>query len=221
MHISEGILPWQTLAAGAALTAAGVAIGLKRLKVERVPLVAALASTFFVASLIHLPTPGSSVHLILNGLTGLLLGWAAFPALLVALGLQAVFFQFGGISTLGVNSFNMAFPAVLCYYLFHRTVTGRSDKRAAAAAFGAGALSVLLAWGFLALELRTAGKPFEVAILLNLFWHLPVMLIEGLVTMSAVTFLRKVRPELLGPLHERPPAQSAGLQHDTAATDGM
>jgi len=202
MHISEGILPWQTLAGGAALTAAGVAIGLKRLKVERVPRVAALASAFFVASLIHVPTFGSSVHLILNGLTGLLLGWAAFPALLIALGLQAVFFQFGGISTLGVNTFNMALPAVLCYYLFHRVVAGRSDAAAAAGAFGAGALSIAFSWGCWALALQTAGKPFEGAILLNLFWHLPVMLIEGFVTMSAVAFLRKVRPEMLTPMHD-------------------
>jgi cobalt/nickel transport system permease protein len=197
MHISEGILPWQTLAAGAALTAAGVAVGLKRLEVERVPRVAALASAFFVASLIHVPTIGSSVHLILNGLAGLLLGWGAFPALLVALALQAVFFQFGGISTLGVNTLNMALPAVLCYYLFHRAATGRSDTAAAAAGFGAGALSIVLAWALWALCLRTAGKAFEGAILLNLLWHAPVMLIEGFVTMSAVMFLRKVRPEVL------------------------
>ncbi len=199
MHISEGVLPWQTLVAGVALTAAGVTIGLRRLEVERVPRVAALASAFFVASLIHVPVLGSSVHLVLNGLAGVLLGWAAFPALLVALGLQAVFFQFGGISTLGVNTLNMALPAVICYHLLRRPIAARSELLAGAAGFSAGALSIVLAWALWAVALRTAGKPFESAILLNLLWHVPVMLIEGTLTMSAVVFLRKVRPALLAP----------------------
>jgi cobalt/nickel transport system permease protein len=38
-----------------------------------------------VASLIHVPIGPSNAHLILNGLVGLLLGWGAFPAILVAL----------------------------------------------------------------------------------------------------------------------------------------
>ncbi|NHZ72019.1 MAG: cobalamin biosynthesis protein CbiM, partial [Aquificales bacterium] len=32
----------------------------------------------------------------------------AFPAILVALTLQALLFQFGGFTVLGVNTFNMA-----------------------------------------------------------------------------------------------------------------
>ena len=36
------------------------------------------------------------LHLVLNGLMGLLLGWLAVPAILVALFLQALLFQFGG-----------------------------------------------------------------------------------------------------------------------------
>ncbi len=48
---------------------------------------------------------------------GLLLGWPAFPAILVGLFLQALLFQFGGLTVLGVNTFNVAVPAVLCFYL--------------------------------------------------------------------------------------------------------
>ena len=47
------------------------------------------------------------MHLILNGLLGMLLGWAAFPSIFVALMLQAILFQYGGITVLGVNTFNM------------------------------------------------------------------------------------------------------------------
>ncbi|HIJ20834.1 MAG TPA: cobalt transporter CbiM, partial [Deltaproteobacteria bacterium] len=108
MHISEGILSGPVLISGVALAAAGTAIGLKKLDYERIPRAAILAASFFVASLIHVPVGPSSVHLILNGIVGLILGWGAFPVILVALVLQAIFFQFGGITTLGVNTMIMA-----------------------------------------------------------------------------------------------------------------
>ena len=41
--------------------------------------------------------------LVLNGLMGLMLGWAALPAVFTALLLQAVFFGHGGYTTLGVR----------------------------------------------------------------------------------------------------------------------
>ena len=114
MHISEGILSAPVLVTGAALTATAVGYSLKKMEHKEVPRVAILSSVFFVASLIHVPVGPSSVHLILNGIIGVLLGWSTFPAILVALALQGVLFQFGGITTLGVNTFNMALPAIIC-----------------------------------------------------------------------------------------------------------
>jgi len=73
---------------------------------------------FFVASLIHIPIGPSSAHLVLNGLVGVLLGWAAFPSIFVGLVLQALVFQFGGLTTLGVNTFAMAMPGVVVYFAF-------------------------------------------------------------------------------------------------------
>ena len=96
MHVSEGVLAAPVLVSGTALTAGGVALGLKKMEATAVPAVALLSSAFFVASLIQVPVGPVSVHLVLNGLTGLILGGMAFPAILVGLALQAVFFQFGG-----------------------------------------------------------------------------------------------------------------------------
>ena len=118
MHISEGVLSPPVLLTGAALTAVGVAVGLKKMDSEKVELVGVLSSAFFVASLIHVPVGPSAVLLVLNGLLGLLLGWTAFPAILVGLALQALLFQFNGLTTFGINTFNMAMPVVCCYYLF-------------------------------------------------------------------------------------------------------
>ena len=113
MHIVDGALSNEVLIVGSAMSAVGIVVGLRKLTMDLIPAAGVLSATFFVASLIHVPLGFSSVHLILNGLAGIILGWAAFPALFVALLLQAVFFAFGGISVLGVNTLNIAAPAVL------------------------------------------------------------------------------------------------------------
>lgn len=123
MHLSEGVLHTPILLAGAVLAVAGIAVGLRRLESERLPLTALFAAAFFVAGTIHVPVGIGSVHLILNGMAGLFLGWAVFPAFLIALLLQVIFFSFGGFAVLGVNLCVMATPAVIAYYLFSFTAT--------------------------------------------------------------------------------------------------
>ena len=174
MHISEGILSAPVLATGAALTAAGTAMGLRGLDAEKMPRVGVMAATFFVASFIHAPVGPSSVHLILNGLAGLVLGWAVFPALLVALFLQAVLFQFGGLTTLGVNTFTMAFPGLLVYAVFWKVLARRSTADAAVAAFCAGAFAVLCAGALVATALFLSGEAFTKAAGGLLAVHVPI-----------------------------------------------
>jgi len=196
MHISEGVLSGPVLASGAALAAAGTAVGLKKMDYDQVAKAGMLSAAFFVASLIHVPIGPSSVHLILNGIVGILLGWAAFPAILVALVLQAVLFQFGGITALGVNTVIMALPAVSAYLLV-RPLLFRRPKVALAAAFAGGLLSVLLSALLAAAALMFTERNFlEVAGLL-VAAHIPVMIIEGVVTAACIAFLKKVQPAML------------------------
>ena len=197
MHISEGILSAPVLVTGAALTVTAVGYSLKKMEHKEVPKVAILSSVFFVASLIHVPLGPSSVHLILNGIIGILLGWSAFPAILVALALQGVLFQFGGITTLGVNTFNMALPAIICFYLFNRGIRCENDFIALILAFVCGFLAVLLSGIMVAAALVFTGEPFIQVAKLVLIAHLPVMILEGALTAFCIGFLRKVRPEIL------------------------
>ncbi len=197
MHISEGILSTPVLTAGAVLAMGGVALGLKRMDYDKIPEVAVLSSAFFVASLIHVPLGPTSVHLVLNGLVGVLLGWMAFPSILVALALQALLFQFGGFTVLGVNTFNMAAPAVASYYLFNLLVRRGNRAVTAVAAFLSGALGVGGGAFLIALSLVTTGEEFLSVARLVFLAHLPVMLIEGIITSFCVLFLKKVKPEIL------------------------
>ena len=195
MHISEGVLSAPVLISGGALTAAGTAIGLKKLNYDRIMTVAILSATFFVASLVHVPLGPGSVHLVLNGLLGVVLGWASFPAILTALLLQAVFFQYGGLVVLGVNTFNMAAPALLCFYLLRPWLM--RPKFRPLVGFAGGFLSVFLASLLTALALTLSDTGFLATAKIIVAAHLPVMIIEGFITMFTVSFLARVQPDIL------------------------
>ena len=118
-HIPDGVVAVPVLATGALVSAGGLALGLRRLTPERMPRVAVLSAVFFVASLIHLPAGPASVHLMLNGIMGAVLGAAAFPAIVVALVLLS------GASL-----------AVAAYFAGTSIVTGQTEQRLSSAASG-------------------------------------------------------------------------------------
>jgi cobalt/nickel transport system permease protein len=199
MHITEGILPAQTLAAGAALGAAGVAVGLKRLQPDDLPRAGLLSAAFFVASLLHVPAGPVSVHLVLNGLVGLLLGWGAFPAIFIGLALQCLFFGHGGLTVLGVNTVIMALPAVACHYLFLPRGDAASPAAMLRAGFLAGVFATVASAALMGLALRTAGAEFQLLATGVVAAYAVLALAEGAVTGFALSFVRRVRPEMLRP----------------------
>jgi cobalt/nickel transport system permease protein len=196
MHISDGVLSAPVLLSGAGLAVAGIALGLRRLDYEKLMSTAMLSSAFFVASLVHVPVGPSNAHLILNGLLGVLLGWAAFPAAFTALLLQAVLFQYGGITALGVNTVLMAGPAVLCSYLFSPWLL-KSVVQRQVGAFCCGAASVAGAALLAALALSYSEDGFLRSAQILCLAHIPIMLADGVVTALIVGFMFRVRPEML------------------------
>ncbi len=217
MHIQDGIFAptpagISLLAGAGVLAGVGTFVGLWQLDDERIPHVAVISCVFFVASLIHLPIGPSSIHLVTNGLAGVLLGWCAFPALLIALGLQLLFFGYGGITTLGLNTLNMALPAVSCYYLFRSPVRSDNGRVVFAAGFGAGAVAVLLASLLTAGSLLVAGREFQTIASIEVVGHLPLMIVEGLVTGSVCGFLSKVKPELFSHLSGSAKMSRSGME---------
>lgn len=198
-HIPDGVLSNPVLMVGTAVSVVGVTFGLRGLDPVRVPKVAMLSAVLFVASLVHFPAGLSSVHLLLNGLAGIVLGLAVFPAMLVALLLQAVLFGFGGLVVLGVNTMDMAVPALLAGGLF-RLLWHRHHGQTRAAILGAlaGGGAVLLTALMVAAVLALSGREFETAAHLVVLTHLPVIVIEAGFTAAAVALLARVKPEILG-----------------------
>ena len=197
MHISEGVLSAPVLLGCGVAAAAGVGVGLAKMREEDVVKTAVLSSALFVATLIRVPLGPSSVHLILNGLAGLLLGWQVFPAFAVALLLQAALFGFGGISTLGVNVLILGGPGIVCFYLFNRLALTAAPGKVFWVGLASGACAIFVGGMLLAGVLITTGEEFTIVAGAVLVAHLPVLVVEGLVTGTAVSFLRKVRPETL------------------------
>jgi cobalt/nickel transport system permease protein len=126
----------------------------------------------------------------------LLLGWAAFPAILVALVLQAMLFQFGGITALGVNTIVMALPAVIGYLVFSPFLNKNSTV-ALLATFACGFLSVFLSAVILGLALLFTEENFLEVSAIVMAAHIPIMIIEGIITAICVAFIRKVQPSML------------------------
>ena len=197
VHISDGVLPLAMLAAGFLFTAILLFLSLKDMRVEEIPKISLITAALFVASLVHFPVGPTSVHLVMNGLAGILLGRRAFIGVFVALTLQAVFFQHGGLSVLGVNAFNIGVPALLAWQLFEKRRGLESPHLEAVFGALAGGLAVLTSVLLVSLELLALGEAFNEISLLVIGAHLPVIIIEALVVGAAAGFLLKVKPEML------------------------
>ena len=197
MHISEGVLSGAALAVGWAGTVTCTAIGLKKTDTNKIVRTALLSSAFFLASLVNIRIGPSSTHLSLLAPVGLILGWSSFPAMLIALLLQAVLFHFGGLLVLGANTFIMGMPAVFVHLAFGKMIRSESRIFSGVMAFIAGTLAVLLGAILVGIFLGVSDRIFLEAAKLLFYAHIPLALIEGAVTSFMIMFLRKTSPEFL------------------------
>jgi cobalt/nickel transport system permease protein len=211
MHLPDGVLPLSLTLGGYVASFAIAAVCVSRIRAlpdpqREVPRAALLTAAFFVASLVHFPLPPVSVHLVLNGLLGVVLGWFAFPAILVGLFLQAVMFGHGGITTLGVNGLVLGLPALAAFGLFRlrlRYPFLQRHRPTLAIAFLGGALGLGIAL-LLFTVILLGSLPVHIdaalerkAVLTLILAYIPVIVLEGVLTALLVGFFLKVSPGLL------------------------
>lgn len=212
MHVSDGILSPAVLAAG---FAGAVALGgwtMRQVENEEIPKISVVTAVFFVASLIHFPVPGApfSLHLVLNGLVGVILGVRAFPAIFVGIILQALLFGHGGVSVIGVNTVMMGGGALAAYWVWRQHARVAWPQRAPAFGALAGAVGIIVSGAILAVALRTTGEAFAATAWAVFGYHIPLMLVEGTVAGACVGFLARVKPALLPGYR---PTQPVGGSH--------
>jgi len=173
---------------------------------RKVPLMGVLGAFLFAAQMINfsIPGTGSSGHLGGGLLLAILLGpCAAFLTIASVLVVQALFFADGGLLALGCNIFNMGFfPAFVVYPLFYRRLIGTDPSRARLTAVTMISALIGLQLGPFAVVLETLASgisslPFTTFLLLMQPIHLAIGVVEGLVTVAVVSFVREARPEIL------------------------
>ena len=209
MHIPDGILPLGLTLGGWAAAAGLTALSLKRIEVlpdprAALPRASMMTAVFFAASLVHIPVPPTSVHLLLSGLMGAMLGWYVMPAILIGLLFQAVMFGHGGLTTLGVNGLILGLPALAAFGATRAFAAAANPAAAMLVSFATGAGAVLLAVALFSFILL-AGLPGHLdagveraAILALALAHLPLAAVEGLVVAAVLGFLRRTSPEMIG-----------------------
>jgi cobalt/nickel transport system permease protein len=176
------------------LGAAGLALGLKKTPVERLPRTALVSSVLFLSSLVHVPVGPSSVHLTFLGLGGFLLGFSALPALFAALLLQGLLFQFGGLLSLGANTAIMGCAALSGFAMRVLTVRGISRRGLFAGAFLAGFAAVITGSLLVILALVLSANELKTTAALIMAANIPLALVEGVLTLFIVLFLSRLKP---------------------------
>jgi cobalt/nickel transport system permease protein len=193
VHIADGIIATE-ICMGANVAALGALyLSGRRVTPEEIPRMGFVGASLFAVSLLHFPLAGTSIHLALLGLGGILLGTRVLPVLFVALLFQALLFQHGGFISVGLNTLNMGAGAVVAGWIWRRSVSAETLR-----AFLAGFVAILIPAFLMGIEFYLTGYGRGMLYLLSVY--AVVATVEGLVTATAVRFFRQVQPEILQPV---------------------
>ena len=179
VHLSDGALATAWWASGFGGLAVLLAVAMWKVREDEVPRIGVLTAAFFVASSVHiklavLPT---SVHLILNGLVGVVLGRRAPLAVAIGLGLQYLLLQHGGLTTIGINACIVSVPALAAGALYPLLRRVGVPAFARGVLLGGGAVAGAVTLNFLAL-LFGGKEDWQVLAKLVLLAHVPVVVVR-------------------------------------------
>ncbi|HVU12189.1 MAG TPA: energy-coupling factor ABC transporter permease [Phototrophicaceae bacterium] len=208
MHIPDGFLSLPVAAVGWLLLIILIGIALRQTRRQlgerQIPLMGILAAFVFAAQMINFPVAGgTSGHLLGALLIAVLLGpWATVLVMTCVIGVQGLLFQDGGLTALGFNVVNMGiisgFVGYAVYTLVRRGMGRTFRGQWIGAALGAW-LGVVIASAACALELAASGtSPLSIAFPAMVGVHALIGVGEALITVAALTFIRRTRPDLLG-----------------------
>ncbi|MCG3704945.1 cobalt transporter CbiM [Aliarcobacter butzleri] len=195
MHISDGIISIEVATVSAVATLAFCVYSFKNLTNEKIALVASMSALFFVTSFIHIPFGVTQIHLMLIGFIGIFLGSLAFISIAIALILQALLLGFGGLSSLGANILVMALPAYLVYLIFKLEILKKLNEKVKF--FLVGFLGVFIS-SLLLFTVLVFSKDEYLAVAYSIIAvNIPTMILEGIVTMFLLLYIKKSMPKLL------------------------
>lgn len=207
MHIPDGFLNLPVIAVSSLISIGLIALALNKVQADyqerAVPLMGVCGAFIFAAQMINFPIPGgTSGHLLGGTLAGALLGpWAGTLVMVAVFIVQAVFFQDGGLTALGANILNMGLIGTFGGYYLYRAIrftVGRNKISGVAIGASIAAwVSVVVASIAASIQLALSGTvPLSVALTAMVSWHLLIGIGEALITVVALSFVWRTRPDL-------------------------
>ena len=190
MHISDGIISTPVCIAANIAAIGLIYVSGRNARPDEIPKMGMTGAALFVSSLIHFPLAGASVHLGLFGLAGIILGKRSFPVVFTALLFQSLIFQHGGLLSVGLNAINMGTGAWVAWMIWSIAKVPISIR-----ALLAGFAGIIVPALLMMAEFRLSGYGTGIALLVAIY--LLVAAVEAGISFFAVSFFRKVKPEIL------------------------
>ncbi len=173
----------------------------KSLGERQVPLMGVMAAFIFAAQMINFPVAGgTSGHLLGGALVAILLGpWAGMLVMTAVIAVQGLLFQDGGLIVMGANILNMGLLTSVVGYGLYRSVIGKSQSTRLTVAGLAAWLSVMTGALLASFELWLSGTArINIVVPAMLGVHAVIGIGEALITVAALAFIYRTRPDLLG-----------------------
>jgi cobalt/nickel transport system permease protein len=206
LHIPDGMLSPLISGIFWAISSIVLYIAIRRTRGDlgerQIPLMGVMAAFIFAAQMLNFPVAGGATgHLLGGALAAAALGpWAGMLVMTSVVLIQGLLFQDGGLVVMGANIFNMGLITVVVGYGIYRIAAGRS-RSVRLAAVGIGAwLSVMAAAFFTSLQLwLSMSARLDLVVPAMLGIHSLIGLGEALITVAALSFILRMRPDILEP----------------------
>jgi cobalt/nickel transport system permease protein len=204
MHIPDGFLTIVVSLICWAITVSLLAIAIRKtnraLGEKQVPLMGIMAAFIFAAQMLNFPVAGgTSGHLLGGALAAIVLGpWAAMLVMTAVIAVQGLLFQDGGLIVMGANILNMGLLTAIVGYGLYRLVSKSSVTTRLTVAGIVAWLSVMTGALATALQLWLSGTAkLNLVVPAMLGVHTVIGLGEALITVAALAFIFRTRPDLL------------------------
>lgn len=205
LHIPDGFLNLVVSLICWAITAITLSVAIsqtnKSFGEKQVPLMGVMAAFIFAAQMINFPVAGgTSGHLLGGALAAIVLGpWAGMLVMTAVIAVQGLLLQDGGLLVMGANILNMGLLTAAIGYGLYRSVLGRSRGTKLVVAGVAAWLSVMAGALATALQLWLSGTSnLQTVVIAMLGVHTLIGVGEALITVAALAFILRTRPDLLG-----------------------
>ncbi|MBT3390179.1 MAG: cobalamin biosynthesis protein CbiM [Chloroflexi bacterium] len=204
LHIPDGFLNLviSLIFWAATIIMVGLAISKtnKTLGEKQIPLMGVMAAFIFAAQMLNFPVAGgTSGHFLGGALAAIVLGpWAGILVMTAVIAVQGLLFQDGGLLVMGANIFNMGILTAVIGFGLYRMVGGAKKGLRLTIAGAAAWLATMAAALLTALQLWLSGTSrLEIVLPAMLGVHILIGVGEALITVAALAFIERTRPDLL------------------------